>query len=175
MMLRSDVKVALGAARSEFVEAPPQIEPQGLSDYLDVMSRAVMQTGISWAVVEKKWPGIRAAFAEFEPETVAGFDAQEIDRLVGDTRVIRNRRKLEGIVENARTMLELDSAPGGFVGFLRGGDYREREKRIRARFKFMGEMGVYYFLWVVREPVPDHDEWRAMTGRAAREPASVTT
>jgi len=42
--------------------APQKISPKGLSDYLEVMSKAAFQAGISWQVVEKKWPGTKAAF-----------------------------------------------------------------------------------------------------------------
>jgi hypothetical protein len=42
--------------------APDQIDARRLGDYIEVMSKAVFQTGISWAVVDKKWPGIRDAF-----------------------------------------------------------------------------------------------------------------
>jgi 3-methyladenine DNA glycosylase Tag len=50
------------------MEAPVRIEPARLADYLDVMSKAVFQSGVSWNVVEKKWPGIKAALADFDPE-----------------------------------------------------------------------------------------------------------
>ena len=42
--------------------APEKINPKSLGDYLEVMSKAIFQAGISWRVVESKWPGIREAF-----------------------------------------------------------------------------------------------------------------
>ena len=42
--------------------APPQVKPKRLGDYLEVMSKAVFQSGMSWQVVNKKWDGIRDAF-----------------------------------------------------------------------------------------------------------------
>ncbi len=88
--------------------APKQIDPQTLGDYLEILSKGVFQSGISWRVVESKWPGIREAFSNFDAEQVAAFGPDQIGALVGDKRVIRNRRKLEAIVTNARKMLELD-------------------------------------------------------------------
>ena len=76
--------------------------PKELSGYLDAMARVMFQTGISWRVVEAKWPGIQEAFRGFEPERVARLTTKDIDRLMDDTRVIRNRKKLEAIVSNAR-------------------------------------------------------------------------
>ena len=49
------------------MEAPVRIEPQRLGDYLEVMSKAAFQTGISWKVVENKWPGIKEALRDFDP------------------------------------------------------------------------------------------------------------
>ena len=51
--------------------APPQIKPKRLGDYLEVMSKAVFQSGMSWRVVNNKWDGIRDAFRDFDAEAVA--------------------------------------------------------------------------------------------------------
>lgn len=148
------------------LEAPKQVRVRGLQDYLEVMSKAVFQSGMSWTVVEAKWPGIREAFQEFDPELVADLTPEDIDRLVADARVIRNRRKLEAIVGNARGLLELDEQAGGFAGFLRTqGGFEETVAALKREFAFLGESGCYYFLYVVGEPVPPHDEW--MKQRAA--------
>ena len=101
------------------MQAPEQIEPRGLGDYLEVMSKSVFQTGISWKVVENKWPGIRDAFRDFDPEAVAHLTPQELDELTQDKRVIRNRRKLEAIIGNAHRMLELEDRHGSFREYLR--------------------------------------------------------
>jgi len=92
--------------------------PQELSGYLDAMARVMFQTGISWRVVEAKWPGIRVAFHGFDPVRVAKLRTKDIDRLMGDTRVIRNRKKLEAIASNAGRMLVLDAEHKGFKRYL---------------------------------------------------------
>ena len=144
------------------MQAPEQVEPKGLSDYLEVMSKAVFQSGISWKVVESKWPGLREAFRGFDPETLVALTESELDELCQDTRGIRNRRKIEAIIGNARRMLELDSGPDGFRSYLRShGDYQSTVKDLRKQFKFLGEMGCYYFLHVVGEEVPSHEVWMA--------------
>ena len=84
-------------------KAPDQIEVKSLDDYLEVMSKVVFQSGMSWKVVESKWPSILEAFHDFDIETVANFGEPELDALTNDTRVIRNRRKLEAIVHNAQS------------------------------------------------------------------------
>lgn len=154
--------------------APERIEPQSLADYLEVMSKAVFQSGMTWKVVEAKWPGTREAFRGFDPTAVASFTPEELDALTADSRVIRNRRKLEAIIENARQTLELEQRHGspsagsgqGFRDYLRShGGFEETVADLRKRFKFLGDLGAYYFLWVVSEDVPSYEDWCASRGR----------
>ena len=141
---------------------PERIHPKGLGDYLEIMTKAVFQSGISWKVVESKWPGIKEAFKDFDTEVIAGFSEPELDELSQDTRVIRNRRKLSAIVSNAQRMVELDEEHGGFQKYLRSHlDFSSTVQDIRKQFKFMGDTGTYFFLLVVGEEVPPHDEWFA--------------
>jgi DNA-3-methyladenine glycosylase I len=61
-----------------------------------------MQSGLSWALILRKRDEIRAALANFAPDAVAAFTSRDIEALLQDPRVIRNRRKLEAIAQNAR-------------------------------------------------------------------------
>lgn len=61
-----------------------------------------LQSGLSWSLILRKRDGIRDAFAGFDPDAVAVFGPAEIEALLQDARVIRNRRKLEAIVGNAQ-------------------------------------------------------------------------
>ncbi len=140
--------------------APEQINPRRLADYLEVMSKAVFQSGMSWAVVHKKWPGTHDAFLEFEPLAVASLTEAQIADLCADTRIIRNRKKVEAVVDNARRMIDLDEAHKGFRNYLRShGGFEGTVADLRKQFRFMGETGCYYFLYVVQEEVPDYDSW----------------
>jgi DNA-3-methyladenine glycosylase I len=121
------------------------------------MARVMFQTGISWRVVEGKWPGIRDAFDGFDPERVASLGLADIDRLMTDTRVIRNRKKLEAIVSNARHMIELDAEHKGFGRYLDSlGDFETTKREIHKQFAFMGDVGTWFFLWLVGREVPEH-------------------
>lgn len=142
--------------------APPQIKPKRLGDYLEVMSKAVFQSGMSWQVVNKKWDGIRDAFRDFDADAVARLGEREIDALAQDTRVIRNRRKIEAIIENANRMLALEAEHGGFRKYLRShGGFEATVTDLKKQFKFVGETGCYIFLYIVGEEVPPHEEWEA--------------
>ncbi len=148
------------------MKAPEQINPQRLGDYLDVMSKAVFQTGMSWRVVENKWTGTREVFHDFDAERVASMSLAEIDAIAGDTRVIRNRRKIEAIVSNAARMVELDKQHGSFKSYLRShGGFEGTVAALRKEFKFLGDMGAYYMLYVVGEEVPSHEDWMKSRGR----------
>ena len=150
----------MSRAKESLWKARKKVKPQSLADYLEVMSKSVFQTGISWKVVEAKWPGIKDAFHGFEPLKISKLTVDEIDLLVEDTRIIRNRRKIEAIVDNARQILELDNQYGSFKKYLRSFDsFEELTKDLRKHFKFLGEMGSYHFLWVVGEKVPSWEEW----------------
>jgi DNA-3-methyladenine glycosylase I len=141
--------------------APKQIKVKSLNDYLEVMSKVVFQSGMSWKLIENKWPGIKEAFDNFDINKVADFDERDIERLSQDRRVIRNYKKLVAIAGNARQILELDKQHGSFQKYLRShGDFDETLKAMRKDFKFMGPMGVFYFLYVVGEKVPEHEAFQ---------------
>ncbi|PZC47074.1 MAG: DNA-3-methyladenine glycosylase I [Chloroflexi bacterium] len=142
------------------MQAPDQVVPRALGDYLDVMSKAAFQAGISWKVVESKWPGTREAFHNFDIEAVASMSPPEIDELVVDTRVIRNRKKLEAVVSNAEKLIDLQAKHGSFQTYLRSfPDFETLVKNLRKEFNFLGNMGAYYFLHVIGEEVPSHEQW----------------
>ncbi|MCH8109264.1 MAG: DNA-3-methyladenine glycosylase I, partial [Chloroflexi bacterium] len=130
-----------------------------------MVSKAGFQTGMSWRVIDAKGPEIREAMREFDPETIARFGEVELEELANDKRVIRNRRKLQAIVNNARQMIDLEAKHGSFRNYLRShDDFDATMKDLRKQFRFLGDMGCYHFLWVVNEEVPPYEEWQASRG-----------
>ncbi len=143
-------------------QAPAKITPKALGDYLEVMTKAVFQSGMSWQVIDAKWDGFREAFEGFDAEKVAAFAPDDVDRLVQDTRIVRNRRKIDATVDNAIEMVALDREHEGFRNYLRShGSFEQTVADLKRHFRFLGDFGSYYFLYVVGEKVPSHDEWRA--------------
>jgi len=144
------------------VHAPTQVDATSLADYLGVMTRAVFEPGLNWSVVEAKWQGITTAFAGFDPVTVAGFTPEDVERLMADPGIIRNRKKIEATIHNAGEMLNMEREHGSFKAYLSSfGSFDATAADMRKRFKFLGESGAYHFLYVVKEPVPDHEAWMA--------------
>ncbi|MDL9978192.1 DNA-3-methyladenine glycosylase I [Microbacterium sp. ASV49] len=66
------------------------------------------QAGLSWITILRKRPAFRAAFSGFEPEIVAAFDEGDIERLMGDAGIVRNRAKIEAAISNAKIVVAMD-------------------------------------------------------------------
>lgn len=72
------------------------------------------QSGLSWLVVMRKRPAFRQAFAGFDPHIVAGFDDTDVEALLTNRGIIRNRQKIVATITNARALITLwDSAGEG--------------------------------------------------------------
>ena len=76
------------------------------------------QAGLSWTTILRKRDGYRAAFEGFEPERVAALGLDDVDRLMLDAGIIRNRAKIESAIDNARALLALEAAGTPFVEHL---------------------------------------------------------
>lgn len=72
------------------------------------------QAGLSWATILGKRDGYRRAFAGFDPARVAGFEAGDVDRLVGDPGIVRHRGKIESAIVNARAVMAVRETHGDF-------------------------------------------------------------
>jgi hypothetical protein len=145
---------------------PRRITPQRPRDYLEILSRAVFNAGLSWQVVDARWPAIAAAFADFEPDVVAGYDDQDVERLLADERLIRSPKKLAAVPVNARTLMgivdEHDDVGRWLADFA---GYEASERGLRRAFRYIGEFGAYWTLYSIGAEVPDYREWAAARGR----------
>ena len=72
------------------------------------LSLEAFQSGLSWLTILRKRPAFRAAFAGFAIEEVAAFGPDDVERLLGDAGIVRNRAKIEAVIANARAAAELD-------------------------------------------------------------------
>lgn len=76
------------------------------------------QAGLSWATILRKREGYRRLFAGFDPEQVARFGAADVERLLQDPGIVRNRLKVESTIVNAARVLELQEELGSFDAYL---------------------------------------------------------
>jgi DNA-3-methyladenine glycosylase I len=129
------------------------------------------QAGLSWLTILKKRAGYRRAFCGFDPECIARFDSKQVEALLADPGIVRNRLKVEATVGNARAYLHLvqeDESLGRFLWRFVGNDPRQTMRRnlaevpartpesdamsraLRARgFKFVGSTICYAFMQAV--------------------------
>lgn len=109
----------------------------------------IFQAGLSWLIVLKKRPALVAAFDGFDPDRVAAYGPAEIERLMGDAAIIRNRRKIEAVIGNARKVIEIRAAEGSFSAWIlrhHPRDKAEWVKLFRRTFAFTGGEVVGEFL-----------------------------
>ena len=72
------------------------------------MSLEAFQSGLSWITILRKRPAFREAFAGFRIADVARFDSADAERLMSDGRIVRNRRKIDAVLANARVAQTMD-------------------------------------------------------------------
>jgi DNA-3-methyladenine glycosylase I len=90
------------------------------------------QAGLSWETILRKRTGYRRAFARFDAEKVARYGARDVQRLMGDAGIVRNRLKIESAIANAQAVLAVREAEGSFADWLWGlvgGETRTNRRR----------------------------------------------
>ncbi|WP_369046432.1 DNA-3-methyladenine glycosylase I [Sinomonas sp. P10A9] len=92
----------------------PVTDEQGLYERISLEG---FQAGLSWATILRKRPAFRAAFADFDPEAVALFTQDDVERLMLDAGIVRNRAKINAAITNAKATLALREE-GGLVEFV---------------------------------------------------------
>jgi DNA-3-methyladenine glycosylase I len=95
---------------------------------LDKICLEGFQSGLSWDTILRKRPGFRAAFAGFDPEALARYGDADVDveRLLADARIVRNRRKIEAAIANARATVAMHAAGESLAGLVWGHRPRDR-------------------------------------------------
>jgi DNA-3-methyladenine glycosylase I len=132
------------------------------------------QAGLSWLTILRKREAFRSAFADFRIPKVAAFGGRDVERLMGDAGIVRNRAKIEATIGNARVSAEL--GPGGLTELLWSYAPPPRKRRLRSfaemdaetaeskalskelkrrGFRFVGPTIVYAFMQAVGM-VDDH-------------------
>ncbi len=109
----------------------------------------INQAGLSWELMLKKRAALRAAFDGYDVDRVAAYGEAERARLLADAGIVRNRRKIDAVIENARRIQALRQGHGGFAAWLDAHHPRERAGWValfRRTFLFMGPEVVGEFL-----------------------------
>jgi DNA-3-methyladenine glycosylase I len=78
------------------------------------------QAGLAWIAILRKRENYRQAFADFQPERVARFNARSIERLMHDSGIVRNKMKINSAINNAKRFLDVQQHAGSFSDYLWG-------------------------------------------------------
>ena len=136
---------------------PPMPRPESDDGYFEVMSKVVFRAGLNWSVIEKKWPDIKRALANFSIDEVAQLDDRDIDRLLKDDGMIRSVKKISGVIANAQAMQKIQQEFGSFAQYLQATKKTSEDallKDLHKRFAFLGESTSVMFLFGVGEEMP---------------------
>ena len=93
----------------------PRFDDAGQFEFLVLESA---QAGLSWLTILKKRDAYRKAFANFNPVAVATFTEKDVDRLMLDAGIVRNRKKIESAISNARLFLDIAAKHGSFSTYI---------------------------------------------------------
>ena len=129
-------------------------------DYFERLVLELFQAGLSWRTILEKRDGFRRAFHDFDIRRIARYTEQDVERLRADKAIVRNRRKIEAAVENARRLLPLLAEHGSFHAFLLTLPLNDRHATVRAfrkTFTFMGPKIVEEFLMSTGHWPVEHD------------------
>ena len=125
--------------------------------YFENLTRVINQAGLNWNTIEAKWGGFRKAFRNFSIEKVSRFTEEDVERLMGDAGIVRNKAKIVATIYNAAQMMSIRKEFGGFQAYLDGMDKSEGYSKVISdlirRFKHVGRSTAEIFLWSVGEDV----------------------
>lgn len=136
------------------------VAPRNDKGYFESMSVHLFSSGLNWQVVDKKKAAFRKAFADFDPDLVARYTERDVKRLLRDTGIVRNERKIRSTIQNAAEFLEVQREYGSFKEYLGhfGKDEIGLQNDLQGRFHHMGPSTTRMFLWSVGYPLTPNAE-----------------
>lgn len=160
--------VQLGVKRmSEQTWTPPKWmyrdrPAPGDDAYFENMTRVIFLAGLSWKMIDQKWPNFRKAFRNFSVDEVAKFSEKQIEQLMNDTGIVRNRAKIIAAVNNARQFQKIRKDHGSFQSYLdtldKSSNYAEAIKELGKKFSRLGPSSARIFLYTVGENIKRPEE-----------------
>lgn len=125
--------------------------------YFENMTRVIFLAGLSWRMIDEKWPNFRKAFNNFSIAEVAKFDEKDVKRLTGDANIVRNRAKIIAAISNAKQLQNIKKEHGSFQSYLDKLDKSENYafviKELGKKFSRLGPSSARIFLYSVGEKI----------------------
>lgn len=130
--------------------------------YFENLTRVIFQAGLNWKVIDKKWPTTRRAFDGFSISKVASFTNKDVERLLKDEGIVRNKNKICATIHNAVEIQEIKKQYGSFQKYLdsldKSKNYAIVVNELTKRFKFLGPSSASTFLYTVGEKIEPWDK-----------------
>jgi 3-methyladenine DNA glycosylase Tag len=128
--------------------------------YFENMCHVIFQAGLNWQVTDKKWPNIKEAFCNFNIEKVACLTDTDVQEMLQNSGIIRNKGKIQATIRNAQTFLAIEKQYGSFQKYLdsidKTNNFAEVIKTLVNNFKWLGSPSASTFLYTVGENI---DVW----------------
>jgi DNA-3-methyladenine glycosylase I len=132
-------------------------KPSNDSEYFENLTRCIFQAGLNWQVVTKKWDNFQTAFHNFNITKVASFNQDDIEQLISNPDIIRNKRKIQSTIYNAQEFQRIANEEGSFQSWVdsldKSNNYRGVVRQLTTRFKHVGQMTAHTFLHSVGEDI----------------------
>lgn len=140
--------------------------PKNDDDYFERMTKAIFQAGLNWRMIENKWPNFRSAFDNFSTKKVSTFTQNDVKRLMKDTGIVRNERKIRSVIVNAQQCQRVREEFGSFSNYLGSfkGDERRLTVDLQDRFRHVGESSARTFLYMSGfklKPTSEELQWHS--------------
>jgi len=130
--------------------------------YFENMTRVIFLAGLSWKMIDQKWPNFKKAFKNFSVAEVAKFSDSDVKQLIGDAGIVRNRAKIAAVVYNAKRFQDVKKEHGSFRSFLdsldKSNNYASVIKELGKRFQRLGPSSARIFLYTVGEDIKHPEE-----------------
>jgi DNA-3-methyladenine glycosylase I len=140
------------------------IAPKSDNELFERMSLQIFQAGLNWKLILSKRANFLKSFDSFNLVKVAKYDDQKLQQLLNDPGILRNRRKIEAVIHNARVIKEIKLEYKSFQNYLDSLPDRLNiiQVELRKRFKFLGPEISRMFVMNIGKIAPPHERncWR---------------
>jgi len=134
-----------------------ETRPSDDDAYFENMTRVVFLAGLSWKMIDEKWPNFKRAFKNFSIDEVAKFGEADIKQLMNDASIVRNRAKIAATIDNAKQFQNIRREKGSFQRYLdsldKSNNYALVIKEIGKKFNRLGSSSARIFLYTVGEKI----------------------
>lgn len=132
-------------------------KPSSDSAYFETLTRCIFQAGLNWQVVTNKWENVRKVFHNFNINNVSSFGQDDIEQLISNPEIIRNKRKILATIHNAQEFQRIASEAGSFQSWInsldKSNNYSGVAKQLTNRFKHIGQTTAHIFLHSIGEDI----------------------